>query len=208
MPAKQSASSKPAPPTKGERTHTAILDAAYALFLKNGYHGTSMRQIADQAGLALGGIYNHFGGKEDIFVAILIERHPFVHIGPALKEAQGDTIEELVCDAASRMIANLGKREEVLNLMFIEFVEFDSKHVVQLFETFLPQVMDFGEHITRARGTLRPIPLPVVMRAFVGLFFSYVMTEMLMGDLLPREYRQGAFDNFVDIYLHGVLAEG
>ena len=57
------------PATKGERTRAVLLDAAKRLFVSNGYHGTSMRQIADEAGLALGGIYNHFGNKEDIFVA-------------------------------------------------------------------------------------------------------------------------------------------
>ena len=46
--------------SKGERTRQSILQAAYELFLEQGYAATSMRQIAERAGLALGGIYNHF----------------------------------------------------------------------------------------------------------------------------------------------------
>ncbi|MBI3241616.1 MAG: TetR family transcriptional regulator, partial [Chloroflexi bacterium] len=40
------------PLSKGEQTYAAIIEAAYALFLKKGYHGTSMRQIAERADLA------------------------------------------------------------------------------------------------------------------------------------------------------------
>lgn len=53
--------------SKGELTRESILEGAYQLFLRQGYHGTSMRQIAEEAGIALGGIYNHFSGKEEIF---------------------------------------------------------------------------------------------------------------------------------------------
>jgi AcrR family transcriptional regulator len=77
------------PVTKGERTRTTIIDAAYQLFLRNGYHGTSMRDIARAAGIALGGIYNHFETKEDIFQAMLNERHAFMNIAPALQAARG-----------------------------------------------------------------------------------------------------------------------
>ena len=57
--------------TKGDVTRLAIEDAAIELFLEQGYHATSMRQIAEQAGLALGGIYNHFKSKDDIFQGII-----------------------------------------------------------------------------------------------------------------------------------------
>jgi hypothetical protein len=43
------------PVTKGERTRAVLLNAAKRLFVSKGYHGTSMREIADEAGLALGG---------------------------------------------------------------------------------------------------------------------------------------------------------
>jgi len=41
-----------------DRSRVSILDAAQALFAQQGYAATSMRQIANHAGLLPGGIYN------------------------------------------------------------------------------------------------------------------------------------------------------
>ncbi|MCJ7701247.1 MAG: TetR/AcrR family transcriptional regulator, partial [Anaerolineales bacterium] len=76
---------------KGENTRALILQTAHDLFITQGYHGTSMRQIARQAGLALGGIYNHFSAKEDIFEAVFVENHPYLEMIPAIENAQGET---------------------------------------------------------------------------------------------------------------------
>jgi AcrR family transcriptional regulator len=194
------------PVTKGERTRAVLLDAAKRLFVGKGYHGTSMRAIADEAGLALGGIYNHFGNKEDIFVAILAERHPFLVVLPAMQAAQGDTVEALVRDAAGRMIAELSQNQEFLNLMLIELVEFEAKHIPMMFETLFPPLMEFAQRFQEVRGPLRDIPLPIILRSFIGLFFSYFITDLLVGYMLPAEMKAHAFDYFVDIYLRGILA--
>jgi len=191
--------------SKARRTRTAIVEAGYRLFVRQGYNATSMRQIAEEVGLALGAAYNHFSSKEDIFVAVLMEHHPFHEIMPALQSAQGKTVEEMVRNAASQMIEILGQRHDVLNLMFIELVEFEGQHLSQLFDTFFPPLMEFAQRFTQAEGPLRDVPLPVVLRAFVGLFFSYFITELLIGQQLPPKLREGAFDHFVDVYLHGIL---
>ena len=196
------------PETKGGRTRAAIIDAAYSLFLSKGYHGTSMREIAEEANLALGGIYNHFTNKEEIFVAMLAERHPFLRIIPALQGAVGNTVEDLVCDAATRMIDTLGKSHDVVNLMFIEQVEFNGKHVAQIVKPYYPALKEFVQRLSQLRGPLRPIPPFVLLRAFIGLFYSYFMTETLIIERLPAHADQSAFDYFVEIYLHGVVAEG
>ena len=72
---------------KGEITRLAIEDAAISLFLEQGYHATSMRQIKDRAYLALGGIYNHFSSKEEIFEGIIIDKHPYKQLVPAILAA-------------------------------------------------------------------------------------------------------------------------
>lgn len=216
MPAKRSIHSKATSPrvsltpaatgTKGERTRAILLDAAKRLFVSKGYHGTSMRDIADEAGLALGGIYNHFGNKEDIFVGVLMERHPFLVVLPALQTAQGQTVEALLRDAAQRMLVEMNRNQEFLNLMFIELVEFEAKHVPQLYQALFPPLMQFAQQIETARGPLRDIPRPIVLRSFLGLFFSYFITDLIMGSQMPVVMRTGAFDHFIDIYLHGILA--
>jgi AcrR family transcriptional regulator len=195
------------PATKGERTHAAIVTAGHKLFISQGFHGTSMRQIANEAGLALGGIYNHFRSKEDIFVAILNERHPFLSVLPALQIAQGETVEALIGDAASRLIVQLSRDNTFLNLMLVELVEFKAKHIPMMFQAFFPPLMEFAQRLPHVRGPLRDIPLPVILRAFIGLFFSYVITDLIIGSQLQPSMKDKAFDYFVDIYLHGILAE-
>jgi len=194
--------------TKGERTRTAIVEAGYRLFVRQGYNATSMRQIADEVGLSLGAAYNHFAGKEQLWMAVLYEHHPFHEIMPALETAQGGTVEALVRDAAARMLDVLNVRQDLLNLMFVELVEFNGQHVSALFEMFFPPMLAFAQRLAQAEGALRAVPLPILLRAFIGLFFSYYITELLIGSQLPPEMKEDAFDRFVDIYLHGILAEG
>jgi AcrR family transcriptional regulator len=191
--------------TGAEGTRERLVAAAFGLFLENGYHGTSMRQIAQRAGIALGGIYNHFSSKEDLFVAVLSAHHPYIEIMPKMAAAQGDTVENLVRDAAGRMLKTLKERPDTLHLMFIEIVEFEGRHTVQLSTEIFPQLMDFAQRFIQAHGPLRPIPLPILIRAFVGLFFSYFMSEWIIGQEFPQELQPNAFEHFVDIYLHGIL---
>lgn len=56
---------------KGERTALRIMDAAERLFARNGFQGTTMREIAAEAGLREPGLYNHFGSKDALYAAVL-----------------------------------------------------------------------------------------------------------------------------------------
>ncbi|MCU4412989.1 TetR/AcrR family transcriptional regulator [Acinetobacter sp. WU_MDCI_Axc73] len=54
-----------------KRAH--ILEAAKALFLKQGYHGSSMNQIAKDANVTKLTVYNHFQDKESLFTCAIQE---------------------------------------------------------------------------------------------------------------------------------------
>jgi len=54
---------------------------------------------------------------------------------------------------------------------------------------------------------LRLIPPFVFFRAFLGLFFSYYITELLMADTPATILQGNALDHFVEIFLHGVMAD-
>lgn len=51
-------------------TRTKILDSGSQLFAKDGYEGTSLDQIAAEAGLSKGAVYWHFSNKSELYLAI------------------------------------------------------------------------------------------------------------------------------------------
>jgi AcrR family transcriptional regulator len=191
--------------TKGERTRADIILAAHDLIIQNGYHGTSMRQIAKQAGIALGGIYNHFAGKEDIFREVVLDYHPYHEILPILANTQHDSIETLLRHAARLIDETLTARPDLINLMFVEMVEFRSKHIPDLVERVFPIVTQILLRFTEAEDNLRPIPMPMLMRTFIGVLFGYFISKSALGDNISPEFRENALDYFMDIYLHGIL---
>lgn len=193
------------PLTKGERTHQAIVESAYTLFLKQGYAATSMRQIAEGAGLALGGIYNHFASKEAIFSELIIDRHPYQQILPILLKTPPDDIEIFVRSAAKAMVSELGKRPDFIKLMLIEMVEFDGRNMPNMLKQVLPQILPLIKKFNKT--LLRSIPPFIFFRAFLGLFFSYYMTELLLADTPAAWTSTNALDHFVEIFLHGVMAD-
>ena len=193
--------------TRGRRTRKAILDASYALFVRQGFAATSMRDIALRSHLALGGIYNHFSSKEAIFKTIVEERHPFLEIVPILNGVEGDNTESFVQNAAHALVEQLGHHPAFLNLMLIEIVEFEGRHVPLLIGQFLPLVSSLSSRLEQGRGDATKIPPLVLVRAFLGMFFSYYITDRLLGRSMPAAMRREAIDHFVDIFLHGVLRE-
>jgi AcrR family transcriptional regulator len=192
--------------SKGERTRQAVLDAAHQLFVEQGYAATSMRQIAEKAGLALGGIYNHFPTKESIFTEVILAYHPFRQILPLLKNAPGDTFEDFVRNAAKSMVSELGRRPDFIKLMFVELVEFEGRNIPKMLQVIFPQILPLIKRFTGQKGELRKIQPSVMFRSFLGLFFSYYMTEFLLANTPMSLFRKGSVDDFVEIYLHGVLA--
>jgi AcrR family transcriptional regulator len=50
-----------------------ILDVAVEVFARNGFHGTSMNDVADAAGVTKPVLYQHFDSKQDLYMALLDE---------------------------------------------------------------------------------------------------------------------------------------
>src|SRR6056297_192579 len=53
-----------------EKRRRQIVDAAVALFVENGYHKTTTRQIARATGLSIGSLYEYVSSKEDILYLV------------------------------------------------------------------------------------------------------------------------------------------
>jgi AcrR family transcriptional regulator len=193
--------------SRRETTRDHILQSAHDLFIKQGYHGTSMRQIAQGANLALGGLYNHFSSKEQVFEAVFLAFHPYHEVLPSLVDAQGANLELLVRDAVRRMEHVVEGRPDFMNLLFIEMVEFESAHSRQLFNLLFPQGIEIIQKLVEAYPEqIRQIPSAMVVRTFLGLFFGYYLTEITLAPAAPADFKDGAVQYFLDIFLHGILA--
>ncbi len=57
-----------------QRTRDLLVDAAMAVFARDGYTGASVDAIAAQAGFTVGAVYSNFATKEQLFLAAF-ERH-------------------------------------------------------------------------------------------------------------------------------------
>lgn len=199
----------PNPPSKGELTRQAILAAAYPLFLEQGYHATSMRQVASRAGIAVSAIYNHFAAKQDIFSALIFDRHPYQHVLPILQRAPGSTLEEFAHNAARAMLTELENRPDFLKLIFIEIIEFQGAHMPSLFQTVYPQVLNLVSRFDTWDDRTRGLPAPIIIRTFIGFIFSYFISQYMTGPITgPARKDADDMHTVVDIFLHGILKPG
>ncbi|WP_439449479.1 TetR/AcrR family transcriptional regulator [Stenotrophomonas sp. ATs4] len=82
---------------RNEQRIAQILQAALQCFLVKGFHQTSMRDIAQAAGVSLGNLYNHFPGKEAIILAVAVaESEELAPLMQQLASADGDRAQVLV----------------------------------------------------------------------------------------------------------------
>ena len=74
---------------RGEATRLRILDAARDMLVERGYGGTSTRAVAERAETQLSLVHYHFGGKQQLLIAVLdrqdeqlLERQRGLYAGP------------------------------------------------------------------------------------------------------------------------------
>jgi AcrR family transcriptional regulator len=191
---------------RGEQTRAAIIEAAYALFVRQGYHGTSMRQIAQKADLALGSIYNHFDSKEAIFKAVIIAYHPFMAVIPRLEDLEDDSTEGLLRGAARLFVSEMEKQSGLFNLMFIELIELDGRHMPELVSMILPYVLRFQQRVAANQpGSLRAQTPVTFFRSFIGTVVAYYVMNELLAGTSAMQLGPLSIDDMMDIYLHGLI---
>lgn len=103
----------------GPERRRQILDGARRVFAVRGYHDTNVSHICEGLGIGRGTLYQYFGSKRDVFVAIvedLCERlRTIIATRPAIELAGGPrpTREQLVHFSAARL-------RQVLEAVFVD----------------------------------------------------------------------------------------
>lgn len=114
-----------------EKRMLRVEEAALALFKEHGFHNVGLRQIAAEAGVSLGNIYNYYKGKEELFDSILARLHAaFTAVDSPLGtflqtiDFPGD-LEGL----AGAVAAMTDEHADYLTLIYVDLAEFGGRHV-------------------------------------------------------------------------------
>jgi AcrR family transcriptional regulator len=171
------------------RRREEILAAAKRCFARNGFHGTSMRDIYGACGLSPGAVYNHFAGKEEIVRALGEGALREAEAQRAALEAIEDPIEALRLLAAGTREALV--REEDLLLQLQLAGESARNETVAEFSrlAFDATCETVTGLIGRAQqaGHLDPrLDADALSRVLIGIFQGVVM-QTAIGVAPPRE---------------------
>jgi len=197
---------------RSEKSRQHILDAALKLFSHRGYGATSVRDIAEEAGLSKGNVYHHFPDKEAIFRG-LIDRYfqamsqpdfPFNRVlasgsFPENLEDIGHAIREIIRDY-----------REYIALIYVDVVEFDGTHVRKFYEDMADRFAAFIKSTGMESELEKKLadglsPVSAVMLA-TRIFYNYFTVEILFGvkDHYGKE-TDAAVKEISRILRHGML---
>jgi AcrR family transcriptional regulator len=198
---------------RSERSRSHILEAALGLFSTVGYHGTSMRDIAEAAGVSTGNVYHQFPDKESLFRTLLDQywdalASPDFPFNQALARGAFPHDLEALARAAR---ASVEQYRPYVSLIYVDVVEFDGSHIRKFytdmasrFEAFLDQHRD-RVALDQLREGVSPLTAIMVASRF---FLQYFAVEILFG--VPNHFGRDtdeALKDIVDILKYGMLKE-
>ncbi len=197
---------------RSEKSRQQILDAALKLFSHRGYGATSVRDIAEAAGVSKGNVYHHFPDKETIFRALL-DRYfqsmsqPDFPFNRALMTGSFPENLEQIGHAVRQIVLDY---REYVALIYVDVVEFEGFHV----RKFYGDMADRFSAFIKAHGIERELedkladglsPVSAVMLA-TRVFYNYFTVEILFGvkDHFGKE-TDAAVREISKILRHGML---
>jgi TetR/AcrR family transcriptional regulator, cholesterol catabolism regulator len=180
-----------------------IMLAAIQLFNQNGYHATSMQDIARSVSIKKPSLYHHFDSKEAILLAILdTGMEQLIQETDAIAASDMDCVDKLraAIHAHASMIAGNPQGAAV-------FLREDRG----LGDGYLTQYVSRRDHFERTlrsivqEGTdqdvFRPVDVAISVQALLGMVNWMTRWYRPGGRLRPSEIA----DQFADLFLNGLL---
>ncbi len=190
-----------------QKNQAAIEETALRLFTHQGFHGTSIRDIAREAGISLGNIYTYYPTKEALYVS-LVRRYrdrmarAQASLKPLLGRFDAASLHELA-QAARKIVYD---NPDYWRLMYVDVTEFGNRHFAHSFRR-LSKIL---EELAGGYGKppLRPGIDPALAYAAIYLqFFTYFLVERLFGGKqhlgLPEA---AAIEQLIGIFRNGIGA--
>lgn len=208
MPRRKPAAS-PADQPQSERRQR-ILAAAAAVFARHGYHRARTREIAAEAGVAEGTIFNYFPTKRDLLFAMIeqtvVESMPdlMAHVD------QGDIVASLQALALDRLALVDRNRQLFLAVAPELFSDAELREafvrqvVAPTLKWLLPAVLRLLD-----RPEVRPVNPRVALPAFMGgLVLSFVANSILELPTGPQLTKEQIAAEIARLFADGLLVRG
>jgi len=179
--------------------------AALKLFTRQGFHGTTVREIARAAGVSMGKLYLYYPTKEEIFVDLVhhmeqkMEALRQKELLPLMKSPDPESLRKLG-KAIGRVVS---ENLDYWRLMYVDVVEFRHKHFIHSYREIAGGLRNYSA----AMFQKVPIPFPSNVNpgfAYVNLYLQFV-TYFLIEELFGAKRYLGmsdeeAIDQFVRLY--------
>lgn len=143
-----------------------IITAAVSVFAKTGFHATKMQDIANEAGVGKGTIYEYFSTKDELFLAVY--------------DRWMDSYETAMKNAAESKFDPVSKADALIDTT-VEFYEHHADHAAILLEFWAHALRSgdshFLERIQRMKKTLASIGQAVTEQLQALKLFTDVDAE-------------------------------
>ncbi|MCI0620150.1 MAG: TetR/AcrR family transcriptional regulator [Acidobacteria bacterium] len=188
-------------------TRNGLLETARKVFTEQGYHKTTLDQVADAAGFSKGAVYSNFKSKDDLFLALLDElmEERLHELAADLAVAQRGS--DFIGDLARRASRHRMKLAPKWTLLLMEFWthaarepeirrEFATRHT-RLMENVAQRVTDAAAQ----RGIALRRPMIDVIRALSAIGHGMALEQLIdpgsveeefLAELLALIYRDSA----------------
>ena len=175
-----------------EQTRSDLIAAARHVFLRRGFHGASLDEIAEEAGYTKGAVYSNFAGKDDLFLAVL-DAHYGSRVDAYVQiMVEGETFEEAI-RSVSRFMIDADASEPDWLPTLAEFVAHAARDeplrrsYVRVRERFLVAIAGVIQALVERHGLgLRVAPLEAA-RASSVLIRGYSAERRLDPDAVSSE---------------------
>lgn len=167
-----------------------ILEAAAGLFAEKGYQRTAVKEVAERAGIAPGTIYLYFDSKGDLLIELMIRLAELEELDQEFTEAlQGDARAFLSTIFRERMGQAVAHEDMVRAIMPQMLVQPALRE--QFYEQYVEPLTELLEQYVETRieqGNLRPVNVPLTVRAVQSMFFGLLILRILDDEVLHARW--------------------
>jgi AcrR family transcriptional regulator len=197
------------PPQAEVETRTRILNAALKLFAKQGYDGTTTRDLAERAGVAEGTLFRHFSNKKAILIEVATQGWIEI-LTDLLTELSEMGSYKAVAQVMRRRMLNLHQNADLLKVCFME-AQFHPELREKIQSEVIEKMTDVAEAFFQTameQGIYRKMDPKLVARVFLGMFTiaGFSQDTIMSPGSSPTEMKDMA-EGLADIFLNGVLAK-